>query len=236
MAFKISNPFKKKTSTKVTGGDSTKVQAGYSGPSFGPTTTTITASTPQSGTLVTTTSGSAKDMVKATRSSGGGGGGSSSLPQSTVSSADLDKKIQEQQAEITKQNLAKINTGLKILTGGFNKLDLNKKENTLEALKVGSVLPNVKNIFTNAIRDMERFQEDRPNIDKRIKQNIEKKQEEFPDVKFFKVDTEECDRLTNIYQVRALPTVLVFKNGKEEERIVGFSAPTVEAAIRKVIG
>lgn len=69
-----------------------------------------------------------------------------------------------------------------------------------------------------------------------VKPFLEKKQTEFPEVKFFKVDTEECDRLTSIYQVRALPTVLVFKNGKEEERIVGFSAQTIEEKIRKVVG
>lgn len=71
---------------------------------------------------------------------------------------------------------------------------------------------------------------------KMLKPFLEKKQVEFPEVKFFKVDTEECDRLTNIYQIRALPTVIVFKNGKEEERVVGFSAPTVESAIKKVVG
>ena len=65
---------------------------------------------------------------------------------------------------------------------------------------------------------------------------LEKKQVEFPSVKFFKVDTEECDRLTSIYQVRALPTIIIFKNGKEEERVVGFSAQTIEEKIRKVVG
>jgi thioredoxin 1 len=69
-----------------------------------------------------------------------------------------------------------------------------------------------------------------------VKPFLEKKQVEFPSVKFFKVDTEECDRLTSIYQVRALPTIIIFKNGKEEERIVGFSAQTIEEKIRKVVG
>jgi len=71
---------------------------------------------------------------------------------------------------------------------------------------------------------------------KMLKPFLEKKQNEFPNVKFFKVDTEECDRLTSIYQIKALPTVLIFKNGVEEERIVGFSAPTIEDKIRKVVG
>jgi len=63
---------------------------------------------------------------------------------------------------------------------------------------------------------------------------LEKKQNELQDVKIFKVDTEDCQMLTNLYQVRALPTVIIFKNGKEEERIVGFSAQAIENAIRKV--
>lgn len=64
---------------------------------------------------------------------------------------------------------------------------------------------------------------------------LEKKQKEYPDVKIYKVDTEDCQMLTNLYQVRALPTVIIFKNGKEEERVVGFSAQAIDNTIRKVV-
>lgn len=64
---------------------------------------------------------------------------------------------------------------------------------------------------------------------------LEKKQNEYPDVKIYKVDTEDCQMLTNLYQVRALPTVIIFKNGKEEERVVGFSAQAIDNTIRKVV-
>lgn len=64
---------------------------------------------------------------------------------------------------------------------------------------------------------------------------LNKKEEEFPSVKFFKVDTDENDSLTSLYQIRSLPTVIIFKNGKEEERIVGFSSAVIDNSIRKVL-
>lgn len=63
---------------------------------------------------------------------------------------------------------------------------------------------------------------------------LDKLSKELPTVKFVKVDTEDCQMLSNLYQIRALPTVIIFKNGKEEERVVGFSAKTIEEKIRKI--
>lgn len=65
---------------------------------------------------------------------------------------------------------------------------------------------------------------------------ISKIEPNYPDVKFTKLDTEEATELTSLYQVKALPTLIFFKDGVEVERNVGFSPVTVENTIRKVIG
>ena len=70
---------------------------------------------------------------------------------------------------------------------------------------------------------------------KQLAPYLTKKEEELPWVKFFKVDTEENDILTSLYQIRSLPTVVIFKNGIEQERVVGFSSTVIENSIRKVL-
>ena len=41
------------------------------------------------------------------------------------------------------------------------------------------------------------------------------------EVVFTKIDTEENSRVSSLYEVSSIPTVILFKNGKEIDRFVG---------------
>ena len=43
-------------------------------------------------------------------------------------------------------------------------------------------------------------------------------------IKFGKLNTDENQKIAQDYQIRAIPTLLIFKGGKEVERIVGFKS------------
>jgi thioredoxin 1 len=51
-------------------------------------------------------------------------------------------------------------------------------------------------------------------------------------IKFAKVDTEEQPDLASEFEVRSIPCLIVFKDGKESDRIVGFQGE--EALKQKV--
>jgi thioredoxin 1 len=44
------------------------------------------------------------------------------------------------------------------------------------------------------------------------------------EVKVVMLDTDECPEISDQYNVNALPTVIVFKGGKEHQRLVGLSS------------
>ncbi len=50
---------------------------------------------------------------------------------------------------------------------------------------------------------------------------MEELSKETPDVKFLKLDVEAESRLAMEYQVRSIPTVIVFKDGEVVEKVVG---------------
>ena len=50
---------------------------------------------------------------------------------------------------------------------------------------------------------------------------IEELSEEIDDVKFVSIDTDEEDELSEEYGIISIPTVVLFKNGKEIKRHVG---------------
>lgn len=57
------------------------------------------------------------------------------------------------------------------------------------------------------------------------------------EVIFGKINTDHNKRTTNKYQARALPTLIIFKNGEPQERIVGFqNKKVIQAKIDKVAG
>ncbi|OGB89171.1 thioredoxin [candidate division WOR-1 bacterium RIFCSPHIGHO2_01_FULL_53_15] len=51
---------------------------------------------------------------------------------------------------------------------------------------------------------------------------FEKMSEKYPQVKFCKVNTEENMEKASQYSVTGIPCIIVFKGGKEAERLVGF--------------
>lgn len=61
---------------------------------------------------------------------------------------------------------------------------------------------------------------------------------EIKDVSFVKVDVERCPNLTAQFDISNVPTVIVFQNGKEVQRMIGLQHKTsmrdvIELAISK---
>lgn len=52
---------------------------------------------------------------------------------------------------------------------------------------------------------------------------VEELSEEITDMNFRKVNVDEEQNLALSYNVRSIPTLILFKDGKEVDRIVGFS-------------
>lgn len=50
---------------------------------------------------------------------------------------------------------------------------------------------------------------------------LEKLAEERKDVDIIKINIDECSELTNKYGIDAVPTMIIIKNGQEENRIMG---------------
>jgi len=44
---------------------------------------------------------------------------------------------------------------------------------------------------------------------------------QYPNIKFGKIDTDRCSQTANRFNVRSVPTTIFFKNGKEIKRING---------------
>ncbi len=61
---------------------------------------------------------------------------------------------------------------------------------------------------------------------------LDKVAEAHPDVKVVKVDVDQANDLAVQYQVMGVPTMIVFRDGKEAQKAVGFrSQDAVEALI-----
>lgn len=60
---------------------------------------------------------------------------------------------------------------------------------------------------------------------------LEKLSDEYDEVKFLKVDVDTLSELTLEYEVTSMPTILFFKEGNKEGRVVGANIP----ALRQVI-
>lgn len=101
-------------------------------------------------------------------------------------------------------------------------MEILTQENFNEEIKTGIVIVDFYADWCGPCKQLAPF------LDKLSKENT--------NIKFVKVDTEESQELSSLYNIRALPTIVFFKNGKEEERNVGFSPATVVNTLRKVIG
>ncbi len=63
---------------------------------------------------------------------------------------------------------------------------------------------------------------------------FEKMSQKYPDVKFFKVNTDENQEKASEYGVSGIPCIIVFKDGKEIDRLIGFRPEQAfEEAIKK---
>ena len=51
---------------------------------------------------------------------------------------------------------------------------------------------------------------------------IDSLSEELTDVKFYKIDVDEAENITTDYEIMSIPTILIFEDGKQKEKVVGF--------------
>lgn len=57
---------------------------------------------------------------------------------------------------------------------------------------------------------------------KMISPIVEAVSNEINDVKFIKVDVDECPEIAGAYGIMSIPTLMIFKNGKLIEKKIGF--------------
>jgi thioredoxin 1 len=66
---------------------------------------------------------------------------------------------------------------------------------------------------------------------------FEKVGEKYPQVKFLKINTTEHMEKATKYGITSIPCIIVFKDGKEVERIIGLrSEPAFEENVKKYAG
>lgn len=60
--------------------------------------------------------------------------------------------------------------------------------------------------------------------------------EKYPDVTFYEVDVEKSPLTASNLEIRSIPTVIIYKNGKEKERIIGVREPNeIEENLKKIM-
>jgi thioredoxin 1 len=65
----------------------------------------------------------------------------------------------------------------------------------------------------------------------------EKLSEKYPKIKFCKINTTENIQKATQYGISSIPCIIVFKNGKEDSRLIGFRPEAAfEADIKKYSG
>jgi thioredoxin 1 len=68
-----------------------------------------------------------------------------------------------------------------------------------------------------------------------IAPKVSKFSDDFPQVKFFKVDVDEVSDVAQELGIRAMPTFLLFKGGEKVGEVVGANEKALEAAIKKIL-
>ncbi|AJV72094.1 Trx1p [Saccharomyces cerevisiae YJM189] len=66
---------------------------------------------------------------------------------------------------------------------------------------------------------------------KMIAPMIEKFSEQYPQADFYKLDVDELGDVAQKNEVSAMPTLLLFKNGKEVAKVVGANPAAIKQAI-----
>ena len=63
---------------------------------------------------------------------------------------------------------------------------------------------------------------------------IDKLAEEISDVKFYKIDVDTAEKITSDFDIMSIPTLLIFKDGKLKEKLVGLrSKSELEEVLKK---
>ncbi|KAI3744544.1 hypothetical protein L1987_57627 [Smallanthus sonchifolius] len=57
---------------------------------------------------------------------------------------------------------------------------------------------------------------------------------EFPDVDFIKIDIDDFKDVADTFEVKAIPTFVLLKKGKERERVVGVKKDELHRVIEKL--
>ena len=71
---------------------------------------------------------------------------------------------------------------------------------------------------------------------KMVSSTIQKVQPDFPEVKFQDIDVDDNPDLAKNYKIKSVPTVILFKDGKEDQRIVGnVKADALRTTFREAI-
>lgn len=65
---------------------------------------------------------------------------------------------------------------------------------------------------------------------------LEQLQNEFPNVKFYKIDADKNTKSAKEYGVLSLPTVLIFKDGEVQETLAGMMPKSaISGSLKKVL-
>jgi len=65
---------------------------------------------------------------------------------------------------------------------------------------------------------------------------VEELAEQMPDVKFVKLNVDDNQELSSKYKVSSIPCLIIFKSGKEADRIIGaHSGDVIEEKIKKYL-
>ena len=58
--------------------------------------------------------------------------------------------------------------------------------------------------------------------------------EKYPSIKFFKLDIDENQEMARKYKIESIPAFILFKDGLEEDRLVGANKVKLEEMISKL--
>ena len=64
---------------------------------------------------------------------------------------------------------------------------------------------------------------------------LEEWSEAYPQVKFYKVDVDKVEEVALELGVRAMPTIMLFKDGQKVTEVVGAVLPAIEQGIKSLL-
>ncbi|KAE8415160.1 thioredoxin-like protein [Aspergillus pseudocaelatus] len=70
---------------------------------------------------------------------------------------------------------------------------------------------------------------------KAIGPKVEEFSKNYPKAKFYKIDVDELSNVAADLGVRAMPTFILYKNGKKVSDVIGANPPALEAGIKNLI-